>query len=84
MDAKKEILDAVEILIQAAQKNSTKIYTGLVTNVGSGRCTVQLYGEKYIVKYYGDAPQTNMTYPMFIPQGNFSDAFIIVSSPTNK
>ena len=79
MDAKKEILEAIEILIQAALKNTTKIYTCIVKDSSGGRCTVLLNGEEHIVKFYGDTPTVNLAYPLFVPQGNLSLAFVITS-----
>ena len=79
MEAKQEILEAIEILIKSALKNTTKIYTCIVKDSSGGRCTVLLNGDEYIVKFYGDTPTVNLTYPLFVPQGNLSLAFVITS-----
>ena len=79
MEAKQEILEAIEILIQAALKDATKIYTCIVKHSSGNKCMVLFNGEEHIVKFYGGQPQNNVAYPLFVPQGNLSLAFIIVS-----
>lgn len=79
MDVRSEIIDAIEILVDAAMKNTTKIYTCVVKNFSGSKCTVLLNGQEYVVKYYGEAPKENVAYPIFVPQGNFSLSFIITS-----
>ena len=78
MDDKQEILEAIDILIQAAAKNSTKIYTCVVKHSTASKCTVVFNGEEHTVKFYGNQPKDNVAYPLFVPQGNLSLAFIIV------
>ena len=51
MDDKQEILEAIDILIQAAVKNSTKIYTCVVKHSTASKCTVLFNGEEYTVKF---------------------------------
>ena len=53
MEAKQEILEAIEILVQAALKDATKIYTCIVRHVSGDKCTVLFNGEEHIVKFYG-------------------------------
>lgn len=79
MDDKQEILEAIDIMIKSALKNTTKIYTCVVRHSSGNKCTVFLNGEEHIVRFYGSTPKDGYAYPMFVPQGNLSLAFIIVS-----
>ena len=79
MEAKQEILEAIDIIVQAALKDATKIYTCIVKHASGNKCTVLFNGEEHIVKFYGGQPKINVAYPLFIPQGNLSLAFIIVA-----
>lgn len=78
MDAKKEILDAIEILIDRKMKSVARIYTGLIVAVRTdGKVRVRVDGNDYTIPYYGVEPTTNRSVPVFVPNNNMSLAFII-------
>lgn len=76
---KQELLDAMDILAQDAIKNTSRIYNGIVTQVANnGSCSVKINGNLYTnVTYYGLAPKPNLTYRIFVPDGNMNLAFLI-------
>lgn len=79
MDAKKEILDAIEVMVnQAIEDSATKIYTGICKILYADKCVVTVNGKDNTVKYYGGIPVTGNSYRVFVPFGNMSAAFIIV------
>lgn len=83
MDARNEILDAIQILIGRALESTTKIYNatckGLVsTNVA----LMRVNGVNTRVVFYGDAPTANKQYRVFVPDGNMSNAFMITGGGT--
>lgn len=79
MDAKKEILDAIEVMVnQAIENSTTKIYTGICKILYTGKCVVTVNGKDNTVKYYGSTPVVGNSYRVFVPFGNMSMAFIIV------
>lgn len=79
MDVNNEILDAIEIMVGRAMKNSAAIYNGLVTAVNADMtCVVSVNGGEYTVKYYGGAPTVNSFYQVFVPYSNMTKAFILV------
>ena len=51
MEAKQEILEAIDILVQAALKDATKIYTCIVRHASGNKCTVLFNGEEHIVNF---------------------------------
>ena len=78
MDAKNEILDAIEIMLDRALANTTKIYSGLCKGVVSKNVAKMLInGIETNVQYYGDAPTVNKQYRVFVPEGNMSNAFMV-------
>ena len=78
MDAKNEILDAIEIMLDRALANTTKIYGGLCKSVVSKNVAKMLInGIETNVQYYGDAPTVNKQYRVFVPEGNMSNAFMV-------
>ena len=78
MDARNEILDAIQILIGRALESTTKIYNatckGLVSN---NVALMRVNGVDTRVVFYGDAPEANKQYRVFVPEGNMSNAFMI-------
>lgn len=79
MDVNNEILDAIEIMVGRAMKNSAAIYTCRVVSVNADKtCVVAANGGEYTVRYYGILPTINNAYPLFLPYSNMSKAFIIV------
>lgn len=79
MDVNNEILDAIEIMVGRAMKNSAAIYTCRVVSVNADKtCVVAANGGEYTVKFYGNLPTVNNAYALFTPYSNMSKAFIIV------
>lgn len=74
-----ELLQSIDILAQNAVKDSVKIYTAIVTAVGSNNtCSVRANGKTHSnIVYYGDAPTVNKSYRVFCPNGSMNQAFII-------
>nr|DAU29881.1 MAG TPA: hypothetical protein [Caudoviricetes sp.] len=74
-----ELLQSIDILAQNAVKNSVKIYTAIVTAVGSNNtCSVRANGKTHSnIAYYGDTPTVNKSYRVFCPNGSMNQAFII-------
>lgn len=79
MDVNNEILDAIEIMVGRAMKNSAAIYTCRVVSVNADKtCLVAANGGEYTVRYYGAQPKKNEPQPLFVPYSNMSKAFMIV------
>ena len=74
-----ELLQSIDILAQNAVKDSVKIYTAIVTAVGSNNtCSVRVNGKTHSnIAYYGDTPTVNKSYRVFCPNGSMNQAFII-------
>ena len=74
-----ELLQSIDIIAQNAAKNSVKIYTAIVTAIGSnGTCSVRVNGKTHSnITYYGDTPTVNKSYRVFCPNGSMNQAFII-------
>ena len=74
-----ELLQSIDILAQNAVKDSVKIYTAIVTAVGSnGTCSVRVNGKTHSnIAYYDDVPTVNKSYRVFCPNGSMNQAFII-------
>jgi hypothetical protein len=78
MDVNNEILDAIEIMVSRAMKNSAAIYICRVVSVNADKtCVVAANGGEYTVKYFGTMPQINSAQPLFVPYSNISKAFLI-------
>ena len=78
MDARNEILDAIQILIDRALENTTKIYNATCKGLVSGNVALmRVNGVDTRVVFYGDAPDANKQYRVFVPEGNMSNAFMI-------
>lgn len=78
MDAKKEILDSIEILIERAISQTTQAYSGSVSKVNAdGTCEVVWNGKAYTMKSFGGTPSANKDCKIIVPQGNQNQAFII-------
>lgn len=79
MDAQKEILDAIEIIVDKKLQNVAQIYRGVVKAVNTTvkQVVVLVNGEEHHMRYYGDTPIANLSYPVFVPNNNMSLAFMI-------
>lgn len=77
MNKFQELMESVDILISRRLKGVTKVYYGLVKEVHDSSCTVTFKGQDYILKFYGNTPIVNHKYPIILPEGNLSQAFII-------
>lgn len=79
MGANNEILDAIEIIVDKKLKNVAQIYLGLVKAVSTStkQVVAVVNSKEYHLRYYGDAPTVNLSYPVFVPNGNMSLAFMI-------
>lgn len=82
MDIKKEIVDAIQILVDAAiRKTCPVISFGIVSGIGTkGKCTVKINNVDQNISYYGkEIPTINQKYPVFVPMNNMSLAFILTT-----
>lgn len=77
MNKFKELMEAIDILITKKMKNTTQVYFGIIKSIDNEHCIIEIKGNNYNLKYYGNTPLLNKKYPVIIPQGNFSQAFII-------
>ena len=83
MDARNEILDAIQILIGRALESTTKIYNATCKGlVSSNVALMRVNGVDTRVVFYGDAPEANKQYRVFVPEGNMSNAFMITGGGT--
>jgi hypothetical protein len=77
MNKFKELMEAIDILITKKMKNTTQVYFGIIKSIDNNNCIIAIKGNNYNLKYYGNVPVVNKKYPVIVPQGNFSQAFII-------
>lgn len=85
MDARNEILDAIQILIGRALESTTKIYNATCKGLVSGNVALMhVNGVDTRVVFYGDAPDVNKQYRVFVPEGNMSNAFMITGGGTGS
>lgn len=85
MDARNEILDAIQILIGRALESTTKIYNATCKGLVSGNVALmRINGVDTRVVFYGDAPDVNKQYRVFVPEGNMSNAFMITGGGTGS
>lgn len=77
MNKFKELMDAIDILITRKMTNTTQVYFGIIKSIDNNNCIIEIQGNSYNLRYYGNTPLINKKYPVIVPQGNFSQAFII-------
>ena len=77
MDIKREIKESIDILLKKRLSKITQSYYVTVISVNNNKCTIRLNGNEYIVSFYGNTPEENKKYPIIVPQGNLSQAYII-------
>lgn len=80
MNGSNDFLEAIQIIVdRMINKRASQIYSGRVTAVSTGKCSMIINGKEYTnIIIYGGTPLLNSTYPVFAPQNNMSAAFIIV------
>lgn len=81
MDTNNEILDAIEILTnKKIGENITKILTGICksVNINNNTCVMDSNGVISTVQFYGNPPEVNELYRIFVPSNNMSQSFIVV------
>lgn len=76
-DIKKEIMESIDILLKKRLNKVTQSYYCNIISVDNDKCKVKLNGVEYILPFYGKTPLVNNKYPIIVPQGNFSQAYII-------
>lgn len=77
MNAQKELLDAIEIVVNRKLESAAQIYTGMVQEIRGNTCLMLLNGNIQPIKVYGSMPTVGKTLPIFVPYGNMSLAFTI-------
>ena len=84
MDVAKEILDAIEIIVdKKIQDNTAQIYSGVCQSVNNGVCTMIINGKNNTVQFYGSQPTVGAVYRVFVPNSNMSNGFVIVPNSAN-
>lgn len=86
MNIKQEIVDSIQIIVDAAIRKICPIITfGICTSIQStNKCIVQINNVDNIVYYFGGKPKINKRYPVFIPSGKMTLAFIIASETNTE
>jgi len=78
MNEAQELLDSIKIIVEKELEDISNIYIGNVVSVSTNnKCTVMFNGKQYDVTYYGGTPTVNKNYPVFVPQGNMANAFLV-------
>lgn len=77
MNKFQEIMESIDILISSRLKNTTKVYFGTIKQINGTNCKITLKGADYDFPFYGNTPVVNRKYPIVVPQGNLSQAFVI-------
>ena len=73
-----DIIEAINIIVEKKMNNVAKIDKAIcIGNISGNKCAIQYNGVTNTVTFYGNAPIANTIYPLFIPGGNMSVAFII-------
>ena len=81
MDIANEILDAIEIIVdKKIRENTVQIYPGVCKGVSGNSCVMSINGRDNTVQFYGSTPTVGTIYRVFVPNGNMSMAFIIVTN----
>lgn len=72
-----EIIGAIDILVTKKMKNISSFGFCNVIEINNRNCKVVYNGNQYTLPYYGNIPIVNNKYPIFLPNGDLSQAFII-------
>lgn len=74
-----EIMDAINIVVKKSLANISRIdFCVVKSHVSGDMYIVTVAGTDHSVKCYGGTPNINRQYPLFVPFGNMSQAFIII------
>lgn len=79
MDEYKELFDAITILIERKMQKCTQIFNGIVTL--SLNTNISVNGKAYKLPVYGgnaSALVDGTVVKVIVPQGDFSQAFILI------
>lgn len=76
-DIKKEIMESIDVLVKRRMSKATQSYYATIVAVDGKKCTVKLNGSEYSIPFYGNIPEINKKYPVIVPQGNFSQSYVI-------
>lgn len=77
MNKFEEICKAIEAIIDSKIKKVTKVLFCIVISLNGNKCTISLNSKQYTVNYYGNTPAVGKKYPIVIPDGDMSQAFVI-------
>lgn len=72
-----EIVGAIDIIISKKIKDISTFGFCVVKEVNNKKCKVLYNGNEYNLPFYGNTPVVNNKYPIFLPKGDLSQAFII-------
>ena len=79
MDEYKELFDAITILIERKMQKCTQVFNGIVTLSSNTNVTVN--GKAYKLPVYGGTESAifnGTVVKVIVPQGDFSQAFILI------
>ena len=77
MSTEKEIIEAIDIIVQKRLEDLTQIYNGVIQTSGTGHILIN--GKTYWLTVYGktNTLTAGQVVKVFVPQGNMSQAFIL-------
>lgn len=76
MSVEKDIVEAIDIIVSKKMENTTQIYNGAIQESATGK--VMVNGKIYELSIYGETNTVKgQLVKVFVPQGNFSQAFIL-------
>lgn len=79
-----DLLDVIRIMIDKAMETTTRIYNAVSLGaVGANKCIVVINDKQYRLNVVGVAPKNGERCKVFVPDGNFSAAFVM-SGGENK
>lgn len=80
-----DLLDVIRIMIDKAMSTTTRIENGVsLGSVGSNKCIVLVNKKQYKLNVVGNAPPNGEVCKVFVPNGNFSAAFIMSGGDTES
>ena len=73
-----DLLDVIRIMIDKAMETTTRIYNAVsLGQIGSNKCVVMINEKQYRLNVVGVAPKNGERCKVFVPDGNFSAAFVM-------